>query len=176
MFDLRLRSAILPLFTFLALLCSAPYVTSGMQDQGAAEAVSLRCKVLENLLGTNDSHPRFSWEMQGTRRNAYQIWIGTTADSVALETGELWNSGKVTSAQSIGIGYGGSQLRSGQRHYWAVKNCDGNSIDEILPFVPQPRIYHRTRRGIVYRTRLTDLDFHPEESESALRKAAGDGT
>jgi len=81
----------------------------------------LRCEYKTDPLGIGVRRPRLSWVLASTRRgvaqSAYQI-------RVVDEQGELWDSGKVSSGQSIHVPYGGSALRSGQRCTWQVRIWD----------------------------------------------------
>src|SRR5205814_9192455 len=63
--------------------------------------------------------PRWSWQLDdmrpGARQTAYQIVVD-----------DLWDTGKVTSDQSVHIEYAGQALRSRQRCNWKVRIWDGN--------------------------------------------------
>lgn len=66
-------------------------------------------------------HPRFAWQMtsddtfRGWKQSAYRI-------SVVDESGkEVWNSGKVTSSQSLNILYEGEKLKPATRYQWNLK-------------------------------------------------------
>lgn len=65
--------------------------------------------------------PRFAWQMtsddafRGWQQSAYQI-------SVVDESGkEMWNSGKVSSNQSLNIPYAGEKLKPATRYQWKLK-------------------------------------------------------
>ncbi len=93
------------------------------------EPVSLRCEYLFNPLAVQSQTPRLSWNFvptdplkQDLRQTAYQILVGTSESSL----GNLWNSGKIHSDQSIHVKYGGAGLEPGQRAYWTVTVWDQN--------------------------------------------------
>jgi len=81
----------------------------------------LRCEYQLNPLGIDSKEPRLSWELASNQRNviqsAYQI-------QVRDGQGELWDSGKVLSDQSLHIPYRGPALRSRQRCTWRVRVWD----------------------------------------------------
>jgi alpha-L-rhamnosidase len=81
----------------------------------------LCCEYQLNPLGIDVKEPRLSWKLSSDRRgasqSAYQI-------QVSDGRGELWNSGKVLSHQSIHIPYRGPALRSRQRYTWRVRVWD----------------------------------------------------
>ncbi len=89
--------------------------------------VRLRCEYRENPLGIDAKSPRLSWELRsresGARQSAYQVLVGTTPDS-----SDLWDSGRVLSAESLGILYAGRKLQSGQRAFWKVRAWDGRGL------------------------------------------------
>jgi hypothetical protein len=74
-----------------------------------------------NPLGIGTATPRLSWQLQGTGANrgetqsAYQIVVGSAAG-----TSNLWDSAKVTSAETLDILYAGQPLTNGQRCFWEM--------------------------------------------------------
>ena len=122
-----------------------------MSNQGQKEfrAVGLRCDYRVSPVGIDNLLPRLSWKMkaygQNRRQTAYRILalemsdterITCTeqisgADQMAQSAGEqiLWDSGKVLSDCSVGIVYGGKELKSRDRVYWKVRIWDEN--DEV---------------------------------------------
>ncbi|WP_343690155.1 family 78 glycoside hydrolase catalytic domain [Chitinophaga sp.] len=85
----------------------------------------LRCEALENPVGIDVAQPKMSWEIGTTEhavvQHAYQVLVASTPEKLAKNEGDLWNSGKVTSDQSIQVTYKGSALQSRQVCYWKVK-------------------------------------------------------
>ncbi len=91
--------------------------------------VNLRCEYAENPLGIDVKHPRFFWQLEskdrGAKQTAYQIIAMSPSPFRGGGRGEvLWDTGKVDSAQSIQIEYGGPALKSGQRVEWKVRAWD----------------------------------------------------
>lgn len=82
----------------------------------------------ENVLGTDVPHPRLAWELassgHGARQTAYRIQVRTD-DRAAWDRSLVWDSGKVTSANSVGVAYGGPALEPRTRYAWRVKVWDG---------------------------------------------------
>lgn len=85
----------------------------------------LRTEYLENPVGIDAEHPRFSWILESDRKNVRQ-------ESYHLEVAEdlefqeiIWDSGEVKSEQSIQVKYEGRELSSGERVYWRVRVSDG---------------------------------------------------
>ncbi|MCW0481855.1 alpha-L-rhamnosidase [Gaoshiqia sediminis] len=69
---------------------------------------------------------RFSWKLTsdfgGTSQSAWQIVVGDSSEGA--QNGNVWNSGKVESAQSLLVSYAGPELKSATRYYWRVKVWD----------------------------------------------------
>ena len=98
----------------------------------AAELVNLRCESRENPRGIDCVQPGLSWKMadcqlttgamaRGIRQAAYQIIVASSEALLNHDTGDLWDSGKVESDQSIHVAYAGKPLVSGQQCFWKVK-------------------------------------------------------
>ncbi len=106
------------LFAF-CLICS-------MLSQAAP--VKLRCDYRENPLGIDDTAPHFSWQSDNTGRNwrqsAYQIIVASSAQNLYDGNADVWDSGKQSSDESLGIAYGGPTLQSRKRYYWTVRVWD----------------------------------------------------
>ncbi len=83
--------------------------------------VSLRVEHLENPLGIDAANPRFSWVLpqygRDQRQTAYQIVVTSGGRTV-------WDSGKVESANSVGVRYAGPALASGAAYEWKVRWWD----------------------------------------------------
>ncbi len=91
-------------------------------------AEHLRCEYLENPLAVNTEQPRLSWEVQSSQRDcrqqAYRILVADSRDALQHDEGNLWDSGRVESDQTLHIGYDGGRLDSTQWAYWKVKIWD----------------------------------------------------
>ena len=101
----------------------------GLQD--------LRCEMLQNPLGIDAVHPRLSWQLVSNGRNiiqtAYQVIVASTAEKLAHDEGDLWDSHKVQSSASIMVSYAGKTLTSRMQCYWKVRvwtNTNASSWSE----------------------------------------------
>lgn len=90
--------------------------------------VGLRCESAENPMSVDATHPRLSWRLASTSRDqaqsAYQILVATSPKSLSQGQGDLWDSGKVPTNESVGIPYRGSPLKSSQSAFWKVRVWD----------------------------------------------------
>lgn len=86
---------------------------------------NLKCEMLVNPLGIDAAQPRLSWEIVSQKRNvmqkAYQILVASSLEKLAKNEGDLWNSEKVNSSESIHVKYGGNSLKSRMHCFWKVK-------------------------------------------------------
>lgn len=89
------------------------------------EAKNLRCEYFQNPVGIDAPNPKLSWIIDSDKKDVLQTayHIQAAGSLKALEKGGklLWDSGKVTSGQSIHVVYQGPPLSSRQRVYWRVK-------------------------------------------------------
>jgi alpha-L-rhamnosidase len=83
------------------------------------------CEMLANPMGIDVAKPRFGWNIISNERNvvqtAYQILVASTIEKLNANEGDLWNSGKVGSQESIHVIYNGKPLTSRMRCFWKLK-------------------------------------------------------
>jgi alpha-L-rhamnosidase len=88
----------------------------------------LRCESLANPLGIDATHPRLSWILnsreRGQRQTACQILVASSTARLNANVGDLWDSGKVRSDQSIQVPYAGQPLVSNEPCFWKVRVWD----------------------------------------------------
>ncbi len=98
----------------------------------------LRCESASRPLGLDALQPRLSWKLKSVasglraqRQSAYRILAASSLDRFANDTGDLWDSGRIESAASVGIPYAGKNLTENQRVFWKVQVWDqaGNASD-----------------------------------------------
>ncbi|SFH24496.1 glycoside hydrolase family 78 protein [Pedobacter insulae] len=84
------------------------------------------CEMLTNPMGIDAVKPRFAWQIVSNERNvmqtAYQVIVASTVEKLNANEGDLWDSGKTNSQESIHIRYNGKALKSRMRCFWKVKN------------------------------------------------------
>src|SRR5262249_23104271 len=93
-------------------------------------AVSLRCEYLVSPLAVDAREPRLSWvitsPLRGARQTAYHLIGASSLSQLAANRGDLWDTGKVASNQTIQITYQGKPLASRQACFWKVRVWDQN--------------------------------------------------
>src|SRR3546814_6382236 len=79
--------------------------------------------------------PQCRWVCQGTlsnsRQQAYQVLVADSPEKLAASEGNIWDSGAVKSAQSVGILFQGQDLKSQTKYYWTVKDWEEHSGREV---------------------------------------------
>ncbi len=116
----------------LALFCAAHPCLAAAKYVNIAPA-ALRCDNSVRPLGLQDIHPRLGWQVTaakaglfGLRQTAYQILVASSLAKLDANSGDLWNSHKVSSNQSVNIRYAGRLPGSGQRCWWKVRLWDAS--------------------------------------------------
>lgn len=72
-----------------------------------------------------DAYPEFGWIVpladQGTVQRTYRIIVASSLPSIQANQGDMWDSGRVKSAQSVGVKYAGKPLSPDTTYYWRVR-------------------------------------------------------
>lgn len=88
----------------------------------------LRCNQLIRPLGVDDPRPLLSWVLMAIEPNqgqtAYRIEAASSRERLVQGRPDRWDSGRVTSRETLHIPYGGRPLRSRERIYWRVRAFD----------------------------------------------------
>jgi len=79
-------------------------------------------------LGIDNINPGFTWIAESgipeNHQTAYQILVASTPFLLDKNEGDIWNSGKISSEQSVNVKYGGPVVKSRKRYYWKVRIWD----------------------------------------------------
>jgi len=104
---------------------------SNLTIQGAT-VKNLRCEYLVNPIGVDTTTPRLSWEMisekRGDLQKSYQVIVSSSSENLRKDLGDIWDTGKMESCQSIQVEYHGKPLISGITYYWKVHIWDMNGV------------------------------------------------
>lgn len=126
-----------------ALLCShllygvSPALDGGVQTNNggsiklgiaAVQVNTIKTENMTNPVGVDTQHPRFRWLLEsgarGQLQTAYQIVVASSLEKLQSGLADKWDSGKVTSDNSVEIPYEGKDLSSGEKCYWKVRIWD----------------------------------------------------
>ena len=93
--------------------------------QAVLTPIHLRCDDLKNPQGLGDPQPAFTWILNsaepGVGQAAYEILVASSRQNLAAGKADMWDSGRVTSGQSLQVPYDGKPLASGGRYFWKVR-------------------------------------------------------
>ena len=90
----------------------------------------LRCEYMSNPQGIDVAKPRLSWMLgpgwNAGGQSAYRVLVATSPSLLQKDRGDLWDSGRVASAQHTWVEYVGRALASGQQVWWKVQVWSGD--------------------------------------------------
>ncbi|GGV73606.1 rhamnosidase [Streptomyces griseoloalbus] len=96
--------------------------------RGAPRVTRPTVEYVRHPLGLDVQRPRLSWPLvsdtPGVRQSAYQVRVASRASGLARP--DIWDSGKVTSGESVLVPYGGPRLRPRTRYFWSVRVWDAD--------------------------------------------------
>lgn len=136
----------------------------------AASVHDLRCEYRKTPLGLDVAKPRFGWILDEGRQSAYQIMVG-----------DVWDSGKVVSAQSANVEYAGKPLSPGTAYSWKVRiwDADGKETEWAKPASFSTGLHDWQAKWIGYDITIPDSPFqtnglrwvHVAAGKTELRKS-----
>jgi hypothetical protein len=119
----------------LILICTS-FALAGVEPSG------LRCELLREAglavsgdlelttAGIRDSRPEFGWVVNSSEKNdvqtAYQIMAASERVLLEVGRGDIWDSGKVESDNSVNVTYGGKALGNNRSYFWKVRIWNKN--------------------------------------------------
>jgi alpha-L-rhamnosidase len=146
---------------FLWLLAAGTVAVSGTVP------VRLLCENRVDPVGIDEPRPRLSWQVASTRRaaaqSAYQILVASQEALLAKNQGDLWDTGKVDSDETLEIPYAGKPLASNQSCFWKVRIWDEHS--RASAFSPPARWSMGLLQGSDWRALWIGFDA-PRQKES----------
>src|ERR1700690_1691903 len=97
---------------------------------GSVMPVNLQCEFRSHPSGIDVAQPRLIWQVKsderGQAQTACQILVASSEKLLKNDEGDLWDSGRVASDETVNIVYTGKPLRSGGQCFWKVKVWDKN--------------------------------------------------
>lgn len=96
-----------------------------IQAFGQTKTISLKTELLTNPIGIDVKNPRLSWQIESNERGviqiAYHVLVASTKEKLNENIGDVWDSKKVNSENSINVIYQGKELTSRSEYFWKVK-------------------------------------------------------
>ncbi|MDR2847828.1 MAG: glycoside hydrolase family 78 protein [Bacteroidales bacterium] len=114
-----MKKSLLILFLTISMVVSAA---------PAFSLYDLTCEQEENPVGIDTQHPCFSWktysEKRGFIQSAYHVLVSDAPELLEREKGNIWDSGKTPSSQSVLVPFAGQSLKASAVYYWKVRTWD----------------------------------------------------
>lgn len=93
-----------------------------------ANVGELKCEFQENPLGIDRAQPLLQWKIsddrRGAKQTAYQVIVAASPETLKQNKGDIWDSGKIESDQSVHLAYGGPALNTGKTYFWKARVWD----------------------------------------------------
>lgn len=100
----------------------------------AASPTHLQVNRSVDPLGVDDPEPSLSWQSDSTARNwqqsAYRIQVASSLKQLRTGHADVWDSGRVASAESVGIRYAGKPLVGQKQYFWQVRTWSATGSEE----------------------------------------------
>ncbi len=121
----------------LAVLLAVGFTACGDDKGGASSdttvATGLTVEHRVNPMSTGTLTPRLSWKMKsegrGQYQSAYRVIVASSEYILSGGAGDVWDSGKIPSVQSLDVKYAGPALEPQKTYYWKVKLWDQNDME-----------------------------------------------
>src|SRR6185436_10339592 len=104
------------------------YLLSPALAYAALKPENLRVEWLPEPLAVEADKPRLSWRVEesdpavrGQRQTAYRLIAASELALLEKDKGDLWDTGKIASDETLNIEYAGKPLASGQQVFWKVR-------------------------------------------------------
>ena len=97
----------------------------------AIDAVNLTVDGRTAPLAVDRAQPVLGWQVvgpRGTMQSAWRVQVASSVALLAVDSPDLWDSGKVTSAASQQVAYAGSAPSASQAAFWRVRLWDAAGL------------------------------------------------
>ena len=95
---------------------------------GPMAPINLKVQDNTDQLGIDVKNPGFAWYLtdseRGEKQTAYRIIVASSQKNIDANTGDIWDSGKVTSGNQYGVKFAGKALVSNTKYWWKVAAWD----------------------------------------------------
>jgi hypothetical protein len=134
----------------------------------AISPTGMRCELLEHPEETiiTARNPRFSWIYQPSTRNdaqtVYRLIVAASQSAANAGVGDMWDSGYISSSNSLNIRYAGAPLAPYMSYFWRVQTLDNRAQLSALSAVQQFNTDTKlsdplTNNGVVFQSSTNPL-------------------
>ncbi len=109
-------------------LCMAALLSAaGLRAADENRPTGLMCELMAfpGRSAITDPKPDFGWIVNSPapndRQAAYRILVASRPELLDADRGDLWDSSRVESAQSVSVEYAGKPLEPGKSYWWKVR-------------------------------------------------------
>jgi alpha-L-rhamnosidase len=104
-------------------------------SQNILTIAQLKCENKVNPMGIENKSPRLNWLLNTPSRDqiqtAYRILVSDNPESLKLNIGNIWDSKKIISDNSIMVEFNGRPLQSGKKYFWKVKVWNREGVESL---------------------------------------------
>lgn len=126
--------------SFVVVLFLLQFFSCSTKDKIRVE--NLMTEYLRDPLGIDCPYPRFTWNLNSEQRSvyqqAYQIIISSSKKELKNNVGNIWDSGRVLSGNTVNIEYAGIPLETNRIYYWRIRVW----TDKDREILSDPAIFH----------------------------------
>jgi hypothetical protein len=105
----------------------------GYAQSAPLTPVHLTTEMRENPVGIDTAKPVFGWNLEAPpgnprnlRQSAYRILVASSAQQLAHQTGDIWDSGGIAATTFWQLPYAGPPLHSHITYFWQVQVWGGD--------------------------------------------------
>ena len=110
--------------------------------------------------------PLFGWcvvsEKQNTVQHAYQILVSSGIEKINNNIGDLWDTGKIMSNNSINIPYAGKKTEPNKIYFWKVKIWNNHGEESSFSSIQQFKTANELKKYFTSKYPLQKTDIAPK--------------
>ncbi len=147
----------------------------------SARPHGLLCELMARpeLTEIRDPTPGFFWIVPALeprdRQTAYHVQVASSEAGLGEGAADMWDSGKVTSAHSVGVTYAGLPLEAQQSYWWRVRTWSRNGLPSEWSDAQRFRTGPRLGEGIGKGERFSTPQYPLQQAVVRPVRVAGRG-
>ncbi len=99
--------------------------TPGSNNAGSVRITHPTCEYRSNPIAVGTTRPRLSWQIESEMRDVvqlgYRIIVSSSPERLSRNDGDMWDTKKVSSDNTLNLVYSGKKLASRETCYWKVE-------------------------------------------------------